>query len=132
MNCSTPLKRTAFKVSQGGIGRKTPLAQPERQRKALNPIGRKGNEWLVARAWLKRHFRYAGIVTCEARLAGCWFDNALSFAHCRKRRKLQEGEIYHVALLCTPCHDFYERMAHDAMHDSIHHLISRRGLIAPK
>lgn len=101
-------------------------------RKRLNPVGKRGSEWLTARRWLKRHFRYAGITTCEAMLRGCYFDNALSFAHCKKRRKMLEGEIYHVALLCVPCHSVYEHLPHEEMHVKIHEIIERRGIIAPQ
>lgn len=101
------------------------------KRSSLNRIGKKTAEWIKVRKWLKDHFRFAGIEMCEARLSGCWYENALSFAHCRKRRKLLEGEIYHVALLCIPCHNLYELLSHEEMHTAIHELIDKRGLIAP-
>lgn len=97
----------------------------------IRRVGKKGQEWITVRAWLKRHFNFAGIIYCEARLEGCWLDSALSFAHCRKRRKLLEGEMYHVALLCQPCHNTWEILPHEEMHKKIHGIIDRRGLICP-
>lgn len=97
----------------------------------MNRIGKKGSEWLTVRAQLKKYFNWAGITVCEARLEGCWFHNALGFAHCRKRRLLQDGEIWHVVLLCNPCHDKWEISGHENMHTKIHAIIDKRGLIGP-
>ena len=106
-------------------------SSPLARHSSLKPIGKKGREWITAKAWLTRHFRYAGIMSCEARLKGCWGETALSWSHCKKRRNLLEGELYHVALLCVPCHQVYEAMSHDEMYTAIHAIINRRGLISP-
>ena len=130
-----PIQRGASRL---GAGKRVDGARNRKEevsskpRKLLNRVGKKGAEWITVRNWLKRHFRYAGIMTCEGRLPGCWFDNALSFAHCKKRRKLLEGEIYHVAMLCTPCHQIWEVLPHEEMHAKVHAIIDRRGLIAPE
>lgn len=109
-----------------------PILRQQSVRKPLKAIGKRGREWINARSWLKKRFNWAGIIYCEARLQGCHLDNMLSFAHCKKRREMLEGEIYHVALLCLHCHEIYERLSHEDMHARIHELIEKRGLIAPK
>ena len=130
-----PMKRGTSRLGAGkrALGASNGLKQPSsKPRKPLNQVGKKGAEWIKVRNWLRRHFRYAGIMSCEGRLKGCTFDDMLSWAHCRKRRKLLEGEIYHVALLCLNCHNTIERLTHEEMHHEIHLLISKRGLIAPE
>lgn len=84
--------------------------RPSLRRKGRIKAGKKTKEWDAVRAWLKIQFTRAGIQTCQLKFAGCWFDNALSFCHPAKRRNLTEGELYVVALGCTPCHDQLEVM----------------------
>ena len=99
--------------------------------KRINQIGPKGQTWIDVRKLLKQRFEWCGIIRCEARLPGCWFDDGLGFAHCRKRRKIEGLEIWHVALLCNHCHDVYEKLPHEEMHAAVHQIIDQRGLIAP-
>lgn len=61
-------------------------------------------KWEQIRAKLKKDFERKGITSCELKLEGCWQNNALSFAHLDKRRKLTEEQLYEVVLACVPCH----------------------------
>ena len=96
----------------------------------LKKIGKKGRAWANARRKLKPVFERMGVVTCEAGLKGCWRDNALSFAHHSKRRKLKAGELEIVALLCIPCHDVIERYKPARMKRFILWLIGKRETAA--
>lgn len=90
--------------------------QPQIRRSAgLNRRGPKVKAWDIGRARLKRRFAAKGIITCQVRFPGCWFDNALSFAHPAKRRNLRAGELGIAALVCTPCHDQLEVMPPEQM-----------------
>ena len=58
---------------------------------------------------LKKIYEEKGITTCELRLPGCWYDNALTFAHRHKRiwyksqpKKLTE--FNQTVLGCVHCH----------------------------
>lgn len=101
------------------------------KRTPMRRIGKKSKTWIDIRKDIKKRFGWAGITVCEFRFEGCWFNEALGFAHCRKRRKLTDEEMYHVALACNPCHDKLELMSPEEMHDAVHEKITRRGLIAP-
>jgi hypothetical protein len=86
----------------------------------MKRIGKKGQAWNNARARLKQIFYRLGITTCELMYPGCWYDNALSFCHRMKRRKiLDDTELMFVALGCTPCHDILERKSPQEMYDEI-------------
>jgi hypothetical protein len=89
-------------------------------------VGRKTKEWEAARRVLKTKFGAAGIITCELGYRGCWHDNALSFAHARKRLDLQPGELSEVILACTPCHDVLERMPKPVMYQAVQKVINSR------
>jgi len=71
-------------------------------------VGDKVNEWTEARKEIKQQFQVWKIFKCELNYKGCWKDNALTFAHAEKRRKLTKEDLYKVALLCVPCHDQIE------------------------
>lgn len=133
---SRPVRRRAERTAATAEAENGPEisgnAAKSAPRKALKAVGKRGREWITARNWLKKRFNWAGIISCEARIPGCHFDNMLSFAHCKKRREMLEGEIYHVALLCLHCHEIYERLSHEDMHTKIHEIIDRRGLLCPK
>jgi len=65
--------------------------------------------WNSARIKLKREYEDKGITTCEARLEGCWYNNALSFAHRYKRNDPRcTHDFKGTLLLCIPCHDKIE------------------------
>ena len=72
----------------------------------------KTKDWIRVRKELVKEFEDMGIVTCEARLPGCWHDNALGFAHTRKRRNVTD--LKRVSLLCQPCHSRVEYFCKEA------------------
>ena len=91
-------------------------------------VGKKTLEWMRIRARLKKKFAEAGITSCELGYPGCWRDEALGFAHGRKRRHLQGDEIETLTILsCTPCHDVIERMSAPAMLCIVQSVIAERG-----
>jgi len=66
--------------------------------------------WTAHRRKLKTRFLRVGITRCELRYPGCWHDNALGFAHAKKRRNLRPDEEEVVILACTTCHQTIEHM----------------------
>lgn len=78
--------------------------------------GKRTKEWTAARAKAKKVFEAKGITSCEIRLAGCWKNNALGFAHRHKRdwyysegRKGELlGDFNHIIVACGPCHQKIE------------------------
>jgi len=123
------------KVAQVEKGAENALDAPVAQKNGnstLRKVGKKGQEWITARNWLRKRFNWAGITSCEFKFQGCWGDQWLSFAHCKKRRKLEDGEIWHVGLACQHCHSILDEvMNHEEMHTAVHRVIHQRGLIAP-
>ncbi len=92
--------------------------------------GKKTKNWQKGRNELKKIFEEHGITTCEAMLPPCWYDNALSFAHDAKRRKLTPEETvdpHRVALLCIPCHSRIEVLPAEEMEAFIQEIVSKRG-----
>src|SRR5687768_6910583 len=73
--------------------------------KRLKARGEKVEAWEATRAALVQRFQAAGITTCELRYEGCWRNNALSFAHSKKRRYITSQEdLEAVCLCCLNCH----------------------------
>lgn len=114
----TPLKsKTAMKRS-GQIKRK----------KICLWVGKKTLEWMRVRVQLKKKFAAAGITTCELGYPGCWKDEALGFAHGRKRRHLKDNEIETLTILCcNPCHDRIEVLSPAGMLAVVQSVIAERG-----
>jgi hypothetical protein len=80
-----------------------------KKKKRLNPRGDKVEVWEMTREILKERFQAAGITSCELRYPGCWRNNALSFAHSKKRRYITSQEVLEeVCLCCTSCHQKIE------------------------
>lgn len=72
-------------------------------------LGKKTKEWNRDRAELKKEYESRGITTCEAKLAPCWSNNGLSFAHRYKRRDPRCEHTYQGTLIvCIPCHQLME------------------------
>lgn len=94
--------------------------------KRINPVGPKGKAWNDARADLKMEFLALGVTSCELRYDGCWFDDALGFAHAAKRRKLTAEDLGHVILCCNPCHDQIEFLAPDEMKRIVDETVQNR------
>jgi len=90
-------------------------------------IGHKTRAWRNCVVRLKKKFERMGIVECELRYDGCWRDNALSFAHGRRRRFLLEDELEQlVCLACTPCHQILEAKPAEEMLAIVREVIASR------
>lgn len=101
--------------------------RPERKRRLW--IGPKTRAWRNAVVRLKKRYTAMGITSCELRYEGCWGDEALGFAHGRKRRWLHEDELEKLCVLaCNPCHDRIERIAPEEMLVIVESVIRERGL----
>ena len=125
----SPMRRTGFKAKAIVLAAsENAPTEPAKRRKGLSAVGKKGSEWVQVRARLKKEFGWAGIQTCEMRFSGCWFNDALGFAHCRKRRHLTEFEIWHVALSCNVCHDKLELMQPEEMPTFLLNMVMRMAL----
>ena len=75
--------------------------------------GRRTKAWNKDRANLKKIYEEKGITTCELNFAGCWVNNALSFAHKHKRSFYWSkpellGTFEETILACIPCHNVIE------------------------
>ena len=73
----------------------------------------KVKEWAKARKKLKLIYEDKRIMTCEIRLAGCWINNGLSFAHKHKRiwyysQPEKLGEFKETLLACPVYHNRIE------------------------
>jgi hypothetical protein len=112
------LKRGICSVIILGYGKKRP--------KMINQRGKRTEAWEKARAVLKGRFEAAGIITCELRFQGCWYDNGLGFAHTKKRRHLEGGDLYRVVLACNHCHDLVELLPEREMTAILERRIMRR------
>lgn len=81
------------------IQRKTPIKR----------LGKKTLEWIKARDRLTKIYHNKDIVICEVKLTGCWYDNALNFAHKFKRSDPRCRHTFKQTLLaCNPCHSKIE------------------------
>jgi hypothetical protein len=114
-------------VNKGGPGLKRKSGM-KRSNKRLRP-GPKTKAWDKARAALKVDHVAMGITTCEFQYPGCWYDEALSFAHSRKRND-PLFDINEVAVACTPvCHHKLDvEMSHAEMLEAVKGVISRREI----
>jgi len=86
----------------------------------------KPNEWDKVRAELKIKFAWARITQCELNYPNCWKDQALGFAHAKKRRHLLPGELEVVILACNPCHDIIEKLPESEMAEIVYQVIKSR------
>jgi len=93
----------------------------------MNRIGKRTRSWEKERERLKKKFSSWGITSCELRYpGGCWGDNALGFAHAKKRRFLAPEELGVVVLACNRCHDILESLPHDLMEVEVMQVIKQR------
>jgi hypothetical protein len=93
----------------------------------MNRVGKRTRNWEQERARLKKKFEKWGIMSCELRYPGtCWGDNALGFAHAKKRRFLKPEELGIVVLCCNPCHDILESLPHEFMEVEVMQAIANR------
>jgi hypothetical protein len=97
----------------------------EKKPKRLKARGDKTDAWEEALAELKVRFQIAGVTECELRWEGCWRNNALSFAHSKKRRKVSSPEeLRECILACVPCHNRLEYGQN--MYDIVRRVIASR------
>ena len=97
------------------------------KRTPLKKRGKKVNEWEKVRRGLVKAFDRAGITRCELRYAGCWFNNALGFAHSLKRRNITTPEqMTECCLCCNICHDQIELLPENEMTFVVQEIIRNR------
>lgn len=83
----------------------------------------------ASNARLKKKFEALGITRCELSYLGCTADDFLSWAHGRKRRKLQGDELDTLVILsCHNCHNRIEFLPPEGMLAIVESVISERGL----
>jgi hypothetical protein len=93
----------------------------------MKRVGKRTRSWEKERERLKKKFSIWGITSCELRYpGGCWGDNALGFAHAKKRRFLVPEELGVVILCCNRCHDILESLPHDLMEVEVMQVIKQR------
>ena len=81
--------------------------------------GKKTIEWNNARDRLKKLFLAKQITSCEI-CGESWESADLGFAHTKKRRHIEDDEIFEVALLCNfPCHNDLEKLPEYLMTEKI-------------
>lgn len=101
----------------------------QRTRKPLPKKGKKMKKWEKTRDSLKDAFKRAGITTCELRFRYCWVDNALGFAHSKKRRNITTNEeLQEVILACNTCHNRIERKPEAEMGAIVRGVINARNI----
>lgn len=90
--------------------------------------GKKTRANRAANAKLKLQFGKQGITSCELGYPGCTKTEFLSWAHGRKRRKLQGDELVTLVILaCLNCHNRIEYIGHEGMLAVVEETISNRG-----
>lgn len=107
------------------------LPQPKPMRKINLPkpmvkIGKKMKTDAEIRKENIVRFYKIGITSCEIKMEGCWKNNALSFAHLEKRRKLTEDDLRVVVLACIPCHSIVEQWFAGRMKKFLTEIINSR------
>src|SRR4051794_21867306 len=81
------IKSSRLRTSTYSTVRESGEAHASRRR--LNRVGKKARAWAITRRELSTEFAAQGITSCELGYEGCWRENALGFAHGRKRRHLK-------------------------------------------
>lgn len=94
----------------------------------MKRAGKRTLAWENVRAKLKVKMLTLGITTCELQFTGCWRDNALGFAHAKKRRNLKPHELSEAILVCNPCHDQIELLPEQEMTRVVRDTIRKRFL----
>lgn len=114
-------------LSQSYTPNPKPLKKVKIPSNKLKP-GEKTKEWEDIRGEVKVRFAKAKITKCELKRKGCWKDNALTFAHTDKRRKLTKEDLYNVVLACTPCHMEVEALPAQEMKKILEGVIKKRSV----
>lgn len=76
-------------------------------------MGRIGKRNSDANRKLKKLFQDKGITRCEIGMVGCWYSNALGFAHRKTRRHYYATpeklyDFNEVIMACVICHQYIE------------------------
>lgn len=120
-NSTFRIKPDAKQMKRGG------KLRPVRKKVCLW-IGKKTLANMKANARLKREFEAKGMTTCELGYPNRTRDDFLSWAHGKKRRKLQGDELTTcVILACINCHEVIERMSPEGMLAIVQSVITERG-----
>lgn len=99
--------------------RRTPL---------VRGTGRKTKANKRANAKLKIVFEGRELTTCELGYPNCTRGSFLTWAHGRKRRKLQAGELETLVILaCINCHNRIENLGPEGMLAIVESVIAERG-----
>lgn len=120
-------------MKRSWIKRSTPLRakrDPFGLRKRMNG-GRKTKLNKASNARLKKKFETLEITSCELGYPGCTRTEFLSWAHGRKRRKLEGNELDTLVILsCINCHTRIERLAPEGMLAIVQSVIAEREIAA--
>lgn len=97
------------------------------KRTAMRRGGKKTAEWDAVKKELKQEFLDYGITHCELSYRNCTKDDFLTWAHGKKRRHLQPGELKNlIVLACQNCHQIIERLSESEMCDIVTQTIKER------
>lgn len=92
-------------------------------------VGKKTLANMKANARLKRKFEALGITRCELNYIDCTRNDFLTWAHGKKRRKLEGDELETcVILACQNCHQRIERMTPEGMLGIVQSVIAERDV----
>lgn len=98
----------------------------------MNKVGKKTRANRASNVRVKKRVQAMGITRCELRYPGCTPANFLTFAHGKKRRKLQGDELDTLlCLACQNCHNRIEFLPHEAMLAIVESVISERDIAWP-
>lgn len=114
-----------------------------RSARAVLKAGRRMKEWARVWAWLKPRLKAAGRVRCEFDFLAHNCRGPLDPAHSKKRSKMQNLDVYAVALACRTIHNYLDgvyvypplgrRMDHEDMEAFVMEAIERHGgLLIPE
>jgi hypothetical protein len=128
-------KRTALQERKRDLNRRKPMkrgSQMKQSTKRMGP-GRRMEDWAKVWRWLKVELEQRGRTKCEFHFIAHKCSAILTPAHSKKRRMIQEDEIYHVATACSTVHQILdEKMSHEDMEAAVMRAINENGgLILP-
>jgi len=102
----------------------------QKQRKPMRVRGASTKAKQVA-SWHKElhaEWEHKGITICEVQHERCMQTFALSLAHSKKRRFINDKETYwEVCLACVKCHEWLDNvLTHEEMEEEVKRIIERR------
>lgn len=79
------------------------------EKKKKGEVISKIQEWSKIKKIQEKAFLRAEITECELKLTMCKPKMFLTFAHGKKRKELNQGELANlIVLACQPCHEYIE------------------------